>query len=92
MSTQEPAEIEESEDYDELNEPSMQLVRQVPIGIVFARIIIVTAMSICAALAIFLAIGAIWLPALAGVGGTIVFLFRMFYVERFAELPPEAHS
>lgn len=89
--TQEPKEYDEVGEYEEY-EPSMNLVRQVPIGIVFARIVVVTAMSVCAALAIFLAVGALWLPALAGVAGTIVFLFLMFFVERFAEPPPEAHS
>jgi hypothetical protein len=61
------------------------LVRQVPMGIVFARIVIVTAMSFSAALAIFLAVGALWLIALVCVGATLLFMFLMFFVERFAE-------
>lgn len=88
--TQERREYEETDEYEGYGEePSIQLVRQIPIGIIFARIVIVTAMSVSAALAIFLAVGALWLPALAGVAGTIVFLFLMFFVERFAE--PPAH-
>lgn len=90
--TQEPTEPEDLEDAERYDEPGLQLVRQVPIGIVFARIVIVTAMSVSAALAIFLAVGGLWKPALAGVAGTVVFLFLMFFVERFAEPPPETHS
>ncbi len=63
----------------------LALLRQVPLGVVFARIVIVTAMSFSAALAIFLAVGALWLLALACVGLTVVFMFLMFFVERFAE-------
>jgi hypothetical protein len=67
---------------DELN---VALLRQVPLGIIFARIVVVSAMSFAAAGAIFFLIGGIWLPALACTGGTVVFLFLMFFIERGAE-------
>jgi hypothetical protein len=72
----------EDEDDDEMN---VALLRQVPLGIIFARIVVVSAMSFAAAGAIFFLIGAIWLPALACAGGTVVFLFLMFFIERGAE-------
>lgn len=78
-------EIEESP-FDDLEEESqVMLVRQVPLGIVFARILVVSGMGFSAALAIFFLIGAIWLPALICVGVTVVFLFLMFFIERGAE-------
>jgi hypothetical protein len=77
---------------DELDESYVPLVRQVPLGIIFARIVIVTCMSFAAALAIFLLVGGFWLTALACVGATIFFLFLMFFVERFAEPNPDAGS
>ena len=70
------------EDDDALN---VSLLRQVPIGIIFARIIVVSAMSFAAAGAIFFLIGAIWVPALACAGVTVLFLFLMFFIERGAE-------
>jgi hypothetical protein len=70
---------------DDLDEESQTvLIRQVPLGIVFARIIVVSGMGFSAALAIFFLIGAIWLPALASLAVTIVFLFLMFFIERGA--------
>jgi hypothetical protein len=74
------------------DESYVPLLRQVPLAIIFARIIIVTAMSFSAALAIFLFVGGIWLPGLACVGLTLVFLFLMFFVERFAEQESDAGS
>jgi hypothetical protein len=70
------------EDDDALN---VSLLRQVPIGFIFARIIVVSAMSFAAAGAIFFLIGAIWVPALACAGVTVLFLFLMFFIERGAE-------
>jgi hypothetical protein len=70
------------EDADPEEESYVSLIRQVPLGIIFARIIIVTCMSIAAALAIFLFVGGIWVPALVCVAATVVFLFLMFFVER----------
>jgi len=74
--------LDREEDDDELN---VALLRQVPLGIIFARIIVVSAMSFAAAGAIFFLIGGIWVPALACAGGTVVFLFLMFFIERGAE-------
>jgi hypothetical protein len=73
---------EEADDDDAQN---VSLLRQVPIGIIFARIIVVSAMSFAAAGAIFFLIGAIWVPALACAGVTVLFLFLMFFIERGAE-------
>jgi hypothetical protein len=81
----EDQQIEEDGTTDEDEEFAGTLVRQVPLGIVFARIAIVTSMSFSAALAIFLGVGGFWLEALACIGITVVFLFLMFFVERFAE-------
>jgi hypothetical protein len=64
---------------------NVALLRQVPLGIIFARIVVVSAMSFAAAGAIFFLIGAIWLPALACGGVTVLFLFLMFFIERGAE-------
>lgn len=85
MKETEARELTPEED-EELNElMNVALVRQVPIGIIFARIIIVSAMSFSAAGAIFCLIGAIWVPALICAGLTVVFLFLMFFIERGAE-------
>ena len=72
---------EEELDWDE---PGVMLVRQVPLGIVFARIIVVTSMSFAAAMAIFLLVGGFWLTALGCLAVTVVFVFLMFFIERFA--------
>jgi hypothetical protein len=70
---------------DDLDEESqVMLVRQVPLGIVFARIVVVSGMGFAAALCIFFLIGAIWLPALISLAVTVVFLFLMFFIERGA--------
>ena len=55
-----------------------------PIGIVIARITIVSAMSFAGALAIFFLVGGLWLYALVAVAATLVFLLLMFAVERRA--------
>jgi hypothetical protein len=72
----------EDEDDAEMN---VALLRQVPLGIIFARIVVVSGMSFAAAGAIFFLIGGIWVPALACGGGTLLFLFLMFFIERGAE-------
>jgi hypothetical protein len=72
-------------DDDDDEEMNVALLRQVPIPIIFARIIVVSAMSFAAAGAIFFLIGAIWVPALACAGVTVLFLFLMFFIERGAE-------
>jgi hypothetical protein len=83
-------ESEERSPYDVLDddleaESQTVLLRQVPLGIVFARIVVVSGMGIAGALAIFFLIGAIWLPALISMAVTVVFLFLMFFIERGAE-------
>ncbi len=71
---------------DDLEEESaVMLVRQVPLGIVFARIIVVSGMGITGALAIFFLIGAIWWPSAVSLGLTLVFLLLMFFIERGAD-------
>lgn len=59
--------------------------RQMPLGIVIARIIIVSGMAFSAAFAIFFLVGALWLPTLVSIGATIVFIVLMFAIERGAE-------
>jgi Na+/serine symporter len=64
-------------------EPSA--VRQMPLGIVIARILVVSGMSFAAAFAIFFLVGGLWLPALVSIAATLVFLLLMFAIERGAE-------
>ena len=59
--------------------------RQMPLGIVIARILIVSGMGFSAAFAIFFLVGALWLPTLVSIGATIVFVVLMFAIERGAE-------
>jgi len=59
--------------------------RQMPLGIVIARIIIVSGMGFSAAFAIFFLVGALWLLALISIAVTAVFLVLMFAIERGAE-------
>lgn len=75
----------EAADDEELDELNVALIRQVPIGIIFARILVVSGMSFAAAGAIFYLIGGIWAPALACLAATAAFLFLMFFIERGAE-------
>ena len=77
-------------DDDLEEEGALILVRQVPLGVVFARIVVVSGMGITGALAIFFLIGAIWWPALISLGLTIVFLFLMFFIERGADASSRA--
>jgi hypothetical protein len=62
-----------------------QPARPIPLGIVIARIFIVSSMGIAAALAIFLLVGGLWELSLIAVVATLVFLFLMFFVESWAE-------
>jgi hypothetical protein len=59
--------------------------RQMPLGIVIARIIIVSGMAFAAAFAIFFLVGALWVLALISIAVTAVFLVLMFAIERGAE-------
>ena len=72
--------VEEPEDM----ELGLNLVRQVPLGIVFLRIVIVTSMSFSAAAGIFLLVAGAWQATLACLAVTLVFMFLMFFVESFA--------
>jgi hypothetical protein len=60
-------------------------VRQMPLGIVIARILIVSGMGFSAAFAIFFLVGALWLLALISLAVTCVFVILMFAIERGAE-------
>ena len=59
--------------------------RQMPLGIVIARIVIVSGMAFSAAFAIFFLVGVLWLPALVSIAATAVFVVLMFAIERGAE-------
>jgi len=69
----------------EADDDEAVLTPEIPIGIVLARILIVSAMSFSAALAIFCLVGAIWLIAGLASLSTLFFLALMFAVERVAE-------
>jgi|FLYL01.1.fsa_nt_gi hypothetical protein len=58
---------------------------EIPLGIVIARIVIVTGMSFAGAMFIFFLVGAIWWVALASLAAALVFMFLMFAIERAAE-------
>ncbi len=57
---------------------------EIPLFLVVARILIVTGMSLFAAVAVFLLVGGIWALGLAALGISAVFLALMFLVERTA--------
>ncbi len=59
--------------------------RPIPLGIVVARILVVSGMSIAAALGIFFLVGGVWQIGLPALGATLVFLVLMFAIERGAE-------
>lgn len=54
------------------------------LGVVVARILVVSAMGFAGAIAIFFLVGGFWLIALAGFAATILFMFLMFAIERVA--------
>ena len=60
-------------------------IKQMPLGIVIARILVVSAMAFAAAFAIFVLVGGLWLLALVSMAATLVFLLLMFAIERGAE-------
>jgi hypothetical protein len=72
-------EISEDEEDEVVRAP------EIPIGIVLARILIVTGLGFSAALAIFCIVGAIWIVAGIATLSTLFFLFLMFAIERIAE-------
>ena len=57
---------------------------EISLFLVVARILIVTGMSLFAAIAVFLLVGGIWELGLAALGISAVFLALMFLVERAA--------
>ena len=59
--------------------------RQMPLGIVVARILIVSGLGFAAALGVFFLVGGLWVLGLIGLGVALVFLCLMFAVERGAE-------
>lgn len=67
------------------DEESLPPARPVPMGIVVARILIVSGIGVAGALAIFLLVGGLWPPGLAALAATALFLFFMFAIERAAE-------
>jgi len=58
---------------------------EMPLGIVVARIVVVSGMSFSAAFAIFFLVGGFWEVAGAAAGATVACLFLMFAIERAAE-------
>ena len=64
-------------------EPSA--VRQMPLGIVIARILVVSGMAFAAAFAIFFLVGGLWLLGMVSIAATVVFLLLMFAIERGAQ-------
>jgi len=88
--TQDHIEIEDEEAFE--HEVNVALVRQVPIALIFARILVVSGMSFAAAVAIFCLIGGFWVPALIFAAVTVILLFLMFFIERGAESRSRAHS
>jgi hypothetical protein len=71
-------------DADEGDTPS-QL--EMPLGIVVARIVVVSGMSFAAAFAIFFLVGGFFAIAGAAAAATLLFLVLMFVIERSAERP-----
>jgi hypothetical protein len=59
--------------------------RQMPLGIVVARILVVSGMSFAAAAAIFFLVGGLWVLGLVSIAATAIFLGLMFVIERGAE-------
>jgi hypothetical protein len=67
-----------------LDDEDQMALPPIPLGIVVARILIVSGIGFAAAFAIFFLVGGIWLLAGISVAVTAVFLFLMFAVERLA--------
>jgi hypothetical protein len=69
----------------EAPEEESAIVRQMPLGIVVARILVVSGIGFAAAFAIFFLVGGLWLLGAVSVLATLVFLGLMFAIERGAE-------
>jgi len=74
---------EETAAESELEAPQSEV--EIPLGVVIARIVIVSSMGISAALAIFFLIGGIWGPGVIALLVTAISLAMMFGVEKLAE-------
>ena len=68
-----------------LSDEEPAAVRQMPLGIVIARILVVSGIGFAAAFAIFFLVGGIWLLAFVSIVATVIFLVLMFAIERGAE-------
>ncbi len=58
---------------------------RMPLGIVAARIFVVSSLSVAAAMGIFLLIGGFWEVGLAALAIASVFVLLMFVIERLAQ-------
>lgn len=70
-------------DESDLETPQNEV--EIPLGIVIARIVIVSSIGISAALAIFFLIGGIWGPGAIAFAVTAISLAMMFGIEKLAE-------
>lgn len=76
--------VEEEDRAEEDTAPAGTEV-EIPLGIVIARIVVVSGIGIAAALGIFFLVGGIWIPAAVALAATVLFLALMFAVEKLAE-------
>lgn len=73
------------EELEENNEDeALGALPMIPIGLVVARIIVVSGLGFAAAFAIFFLVGGLWVLAAVSAGLTLLFLFLMFAIERLA--------
>ena len=59
--------------------------RQIPMGIVVARILVVSGLGFAAALGTFFLVGGLWQVGLASLAAALLFLLLMFAIERGAQ-------
>jgi hypothetical protein len=78
-------ETQDERDEGALDEEDAAPRLEMPLGIVVARIVVVSGMSFAAAFAIFFLVGGFFLIAGAALVATLVFLGLMFAIERSAE-------
>ena len=65
-------------------EESPPPAQPVPMYVVVARILVVSGMSIAAAVAIFFFVAGVWQVGLPALGLSLLFLALMFFIERTA--------
>jgi hypothetical protein len=80
-------ETQDERDENPLDQEDVAPRLEMPLGIVVARIVVVSGMSFAAAFAIFFLVGGFFLIAAAAFVATLVFLGLMFAIERSAERP-----